>query len=77
MTTIFVGASNVLGGLESGLVAHWVNPVFSVVSGGIGTLAVVGLTALAAPQLRTFGALHEAKPIEPVEEKPVAATGEV
>ena len=77
VTTIFVGASNELGGLESGLVAHWVNPVFSVVSGGIGTLVVVGLTALAAPQLRTFGALHEAKPIEPVEEKKVAATGEI
>ena len=76
VTTIFIGASNELGGLESGLVAQWFGPVFSAVSGGIGTIVVVALTALAAPELRTFGALHEAKPIEPVEEKIVAATSE-
>jgi MFS family permease len=76
VTTIFVGASNELGGLESGLVAQYFGPVFSVVSGGIGTIIVVALTALAAPELRTFGALHEAKPIEPAEEKTVT-TGEV
>jgi MFS family permease len=77
VTTIFIGASNELGGLESGVVAQWLGPVFSVVSGGIGTLIVVALTALAAPQLRTFGALHEAKPIEPVEEKTAAMGSEV
>lgn len=69
VTSIFVGASNELGGLESGLMAHWFGPIFSVVSGGIGTLVVVGVTALVAPQLRTFGVLHEAKPIELPEEK--------
>jgi hypothetical protein len=77
VTTIFVGASNELGGLESGIVAQWFGPVFSVVSGGIGTIVVVALTALAAPELRTFGALHEAKPIEPAEEKTVTATSEI
>jgi hypothetical protein len=73
VTTIFIGASNELGGLESGLVAHWFGPVVSVVSGGIGTIIVVLTTALAAPQLRRFGALHEAKPIEPADEKTAVA----
>jgi MFS family permease len=76
VTSIFVGASNELGGLESGLVAHWFGPVFSVVSGGIGTMIVVGVTALVAPQLRTFGALHEAKPIELPEEKATLGSSE-
>ncbi len=61
---IFIGASNELGGLESGLVAHWFGPVISVVSGGIGTILVVLTTAVAAPALRLFGALHEARPAE-------------
>ena len=58
---VFIGASNELGGLESGLVAHWFGPVISVVSGGIGTILVALATALAAPALRLFGALHEAR----------------
>jgi hypothetical protein len=33
-----------------------------VVSGGIGTLAVVGVTAWISPRLRAFGALNEARP---------------
>ncbi len=64
VTSVFVGASNELGGLESGLVAQWFGPVFSVVSGGIGTLVVVLTTAWVSPELRRFGALHEAKPID-------------
>jgi MFS family permease len=63
VTSVFVGASNELGGLESGLVAQWLGPVFSVVSGGIGTLVVVAVTAWVSPELRNFGALHETKPL--------------
>ena len=62
VNSVFIGASNELGGLESGVVAHWLGPVFSVVSGGIGTIAVVLMTALVAPTLRRFGAMHEASP---------------
>jgi len=64
VTSVFVGASNELGGLESGLVAHWFTPVISVVSGGIGTILVVIVTGLASPELRAFGALYEARPLE-------------
>ena len=54
---IFIGSSNEIGGLESGLVAQWFSPLISVVGGGIGTLAVVAIWALAFPHLRRFGAL--------------------
>jgi len=64
VSSIFVSASNEFGGFESGLVAHWLGPVFSVVSGGIGTIVVVVITALAAPELLSFGALQDARPIE-------------
>jgi MFS family permease len=52
-----VGASDALGGFESGLVAHWLGPVISVVSGGIGTILVVIITALIWPELRKYGRL--------------------
>ena len=58
---VFVSASNELGGLESGLVANWFGPVVSVVSGGIGTIVVVIITAMASPSLRSVGAMHETK----------------
>jgi MFS family permease len=64
VNSVFISASNELGGLESGVVAHWFGPVFSVVSGGLGTIVVVLFTAVSSPALRAFGALHEAKPIE-------------
>ncbi|HRW04872.1 MAG TPA: MFS transporter [Caldilineaceae bacterium] len=72
VTSVFVGASNELGGLESGLVAQWLGPVFSVVSGGIGTILVVVVTALVSPELRTFGALHETQPLHDDEEDATA-----
>jgi hypothetical protein len=62
VTTVFISASNELGGLESGVVAKLFGPVFSVVSGGIGTLIVVATTAIVSPELREFGALTDAKP---------------
>lgn len=64
VNSVFIGASNELGGLESGVVAHWFGPVISVVSGGIGTLIVVAATAWSSPQLRRYGALTEQPPAE-------------
>jgi MFS family permease len=60
MTGIFVGSSNQLGGFESGLVARLTSPVIAVVTGGLGTLMVVGVMALLSPRLRRFGSLAEA-----------------
>jgi len=58
VNSIFIGSSNEIGGLESGVVAQAFSPKISVVSGGIGTLIVVALWALAFPNLRRFGALY-------------------
>jgi MFS family permease len=57
VNSIFVGASNELGGFESGLVAQYLGPVFSVVSGGIGTILVVVAAGWLSPELRNYGPL--------------------
>jgi MFS family permease len=55
VNSLFIGASNELGGFESGLVAHYFGAVFSVVSGGIGTILVVLLLGWRIPELRRYG----------------------
>jgi MFS family permease len=57
VNSLFIGTSNELGGFESGLVAHWFGPIFSVVSGGIGTLLVVLAVAWLWPEIRKYGRL--------------------
>ncbi|MDP2653335.1 MAG: MFS transporter [Candidatus Omnitrophota bacterium] len=52
---IFIGASNEIGAFESGLVAHWIGVIPCVWAGGVVTLLVVAVTALAAPRLRNLG----------------------
>ena len=51
VNSVFIGASNQLGEFESGAVAALLGPVVSVVSGGVGTMAV------AAAWQRLFPAL--------------------
>ncbi len=58
---VFIGSSNELGGMESGLTAAWWGPVASVVFGGIGTLVTVLLTAILSPELRKLGKLEDAR----------------
>lgn len=52
VNSVFVGASNELGGFESGLTAALVGPIFSVVGGGVGTILVVIAVALIWPEIR-------------------------
>jgi MFS family permease len=62
---LFIGASNRLGAVESGSVAHFLGPVFAVVSGGVGCIGVVGLVAWLMPALRrweTGDAVHDDEP---------------
>jgi hypothetical protein len=59
VNSVFIEASNELGGFESGLVAKFFGPVVSVVSGGIGTLLVVAGVAWGLPALRRLGRLSE------------------
>jgi len=56
---VFIGASNEIGGFESGVVAQWFGPVFSVVSGGVGCIAVVLASAVASPKLRRLRSLTD------------------
>lgn len=55
---IFIGSSNELGALESGIAARLTGLVPSVIFGGIMTLCVVAATAFFAPKLRKLE-LHE------------------
>jgi MFS family permease len=57
--TLFIGSSNELGGVESSVVARLLTPTLSVVLGGVGTLAVVGVTAVVSPSLRRIGLLSD------------------
>jgi MFS family permease len=67
VNSLFIGTSNELGGFESGVVAQLLGPaignsvskgaIISVVSGGVGTVAVVAAVALIWPQIRRYGRL--------------------
>lgn len=56
---VFIGTSNELGGFESGVVANWFGPVFSVVFGGIATILTVILVSLKWPDLRHMDRIKE------------------
>lgn len=60
VNSLFIGTSNELGGFESGVVANWFGPIFSVVSGGAGTVFVVLAVAWLWPEIRRFGRLDTA-----------------
>ena len=57
VNSIFIGASNELGGFESGLTAALFSPIISVVAGGIGTLLVVLAVARVWPEMRELKTL--------------------
>jgi hypothetical protein len=60
VNALFIGASNQLGGFESGLAAQLFGPVVAVVAGGIGTILVVVLVAWCWPEMRRLTTLSEA-----------------
>lgn len=62
INSLFIECSNELGAFESGLVARVFSPVISVVTGGIGTLVVVGAIAWLFPEIRQ---LKSMSPVEP------------
>jgi len=59
VNNIFIGTSNELGALESGLTAALFGPVISVVAGGVGTILVVLGVARVWPETRKIGALDK------------------
>ncbi|MCE9619979.1 MAG: MFS transporter [Planctomycetes bacterium] len=72
---IFIECSNELGGFESGLVAAWLGPVWSVITGGFGTLAVTGAIAWCLPSLRKLDRLIEE--LKPTDGPDAGDSGEV
>jgi len=54
---VFVSSSNELGALESGLLANFTNPVFTVVAGGIATVLIALAAAKVFPDLRKLKTL--------------------
>src|SRR5262245_61693932 len=73
---VFIGASNELGELESGVTAAWLGTVPAVVAGGLGTLVVTVLWALLFPELRRIerpeDLLHERGDESPRSREPSA-----
>jgi MFS family permease len=59
VNSVFISGSNELGSFESGIVARFFGPVMSVVSGGIGTIVVVALTAWIWPEIRKLQKLGD------------------
>lgn len=59
LNSLFIGTSNELGAFESGFIANFFGPVFSVVSGGIGTLLIVLGMVWLSPDLRRYGRLDQ------------------
>jgi MFS family permease len=74
VSQIFIGASNQLGALESGVVAAFTSATFAVVSGGAGCLAVVGLVASKLPDLRRYRITDPVAEVEAVEREAIAQT---
>jgi MFS family permease len=60
VNSVFIGASNELGELESGLTAAWLGAERAVILGGIGTLVVVALWTVLFPGLRRVDRLDRA-----------------
>ncbi|BAZ37054.1 putative integral membrane efflux protein [Calothrix sp. NIES-4101] len=61
INSVFISASNELGGFESGLAAAFLGPVVAVVGGGIGTIVVAIAAAYIWPEMRKLGTLEEYK----------------
>jgi MFS family permease len=57
VNSLFIVASNQLGGFESGVTAQFFGPTISVVAGGIGTMLVVLLVAWLWPEMRGLRSL--------------------
>ncbi len=61
VNSIFISASNELGGFESGLAAQFLGPVLAVVTGGIGTILVVMFVGRIWPQMLRMKTLDAPK----------------
>jgi MFS family permease len=61
VNSVFIGTSNEIGELESGVAARLLGPVVAVAGGGVVTIAIVAFVAVFWPQVRALGSLESAK----------------
>ena len=59
VNSVFIGTSNEIGEVESGLAAQWLGPIVAVAGGGAITILIVGFVAAAWPQVRRIGRLED------------------
>ena len=59
---VFIGGSNELGAVESGVVGEWLGAPLAVITGGIGTLFVVGAWWRLFPVLRSVDRMEDVQP---------------
>lgn len=64
LENVFIGGSNELGALESGVAAQFIGLVGAIVTGGLGTLAVVVLWWRWFPALRRIDRFDDVVPID-------------
>lgn len=64
VSTLFISASNELGGFESGVTAALLGTIPAVVLGGVGTLVVVAVWMRVFPPLRTVDRMRDVMPVE-------------
>ena len=60
--SVFIGASNELGAFESGVAGHLLGVAGAVITGGLGTIAVVALWWHLFPELRQINRFSEVHP---------------
>jgi MFS family permease len=72
----FIGGPQ-LGELEAGLVANWLGPIVSVVSGGIGCLVTTGWISAVTPQLRGYMAERANDQSAAVKDEPASPLADV
>jgi MFS family permease len=65
---IFIGTSNEIGELESGVAAQWLGLMPAVVGGGFMTIITVAAVAKIWPELVKLGSLEQLEPPEQVEQ---------
>jgi hypothetical protein len=65
---IFIGTSNEIGELESGVAAQWLGLMPAVVGGGFMTIITVAAVAKVWPELVRLGSLEHLEPPDLVEQ---------
>lgn len=69
LENVFIGGSNELGALESGVAAQFIGLVGAIVTGGLGTLAVVALWWKWFPALRRIDRFDDVVPLDAARNK--------